>query len=65
MKSPHLILESIRQRFPFATADALALGSQPKTLEDEIDELETSDRVEAELAAMKKANKKTPDAKEA
>lgn len=46
-------------------ADALALGSQPKTLEDEINELETSDRVEAELAAMKKAGKKSSETKEA
>lgn len=46
-------------------ADALALGSQPKTLEDEINELETSDRVEAELAAMKEASKKSSDSKEA
>jgi phage shock protein A len=43
-------------------ADALSLGSQPKTLEEEIDELETSDKIEAELAAMKKASgKKTED----
>ncbi|MEM8694615.1 MAG: phage shock protein PspA [Pseudomonadota bacterium] len=46
-------------------ADALALGSQPKTLEEEIDELETSDKVEAELAAMKKASKKPTETKEA
>lgn len=46
-------------------ADALALGSQPKTLEEEIDELETSDKVEAELAAMKKASKKPSESKEA
>ena len=47
-------------------ADALALGNgQPKTLEQEIDDLEASDRVEAELAAMKKASKKPSDSKEA
>ncbi|MGP1282653.1 MAG: phage shock protein PspA [Parasphingopyxis sp.] len=46
-------------------ADALALGSQPKTLEEEINELETSDKVEAELAAMKKASKKPSESKEA
>ncbi|MBC2777682.1 phage shock protein PspA [Parasphingopyxis marina] len=48
-------------------ADALSLGSQPKTLEEEINELETSDKIEAELAAMKKAGgKKAGDpAKEA
>lgn len=42
-------------------ADALSLGSQPKTLEEEIDELETSDKIEAELAAMKKASGKKSD----
>jgi phage shock protein A len=48
-------------------ADAMSLGSQPKTLEEEINELETSDKIEAELAAMKKAGgKKASDtAKEA
>lgn len=47
-------------------ADALALGNgQPKTLEEEIDELETSDKIEAELAAMKKASGKPADEKEA
>jgi phage shock protein A len=37
-------------------ADAMSLGSQPKTLEEEIAELKASDKVEAELAAMKAAN---------
>ncbi|MEO1169258.1 MAG: phage shock protein PspA [Pseudomonadota bacterium] len=47
-------------------ADALALGNgQPKTLEEEIDELETSDKIEAELAAMKKASGKPSEEKEA
>lgn len=39
-------------------ADAAGMGSQPKSLEDEIAELETNDRVDAELAAMKKAQGK-------
>jgi len=34
-------------------ADALNLGSQPKTLEEEIAELRMSDKVDAELAALK------------
>ncbi|HEX7820722.1 MAG TPA: phage shock protein PspA [Sphingobium sp.] len=36
-------------------ADALALGAQDKTLEEEIAELQSNDGVEAELAAMKAA----------
>jgi phage shock protein A len=39
-------------------ADALGLGSQPKTLEQEIAELQSNDKVEAELAALKAAQKK-------
>ena len=34
-------------------ADAMGLGAQPKTLEEEIAELKTSDKVDAELAALK------------
>ena len=34
-------------------ADAMSLGNQPKTLEEEIAELKTSDKVDAELAALK------------
>lgn len=34
-------------------ADAMSLGSQGRTLEDEIAELESSDKVDAELAALK------------
>ena len=34
-------------------AEALGLGASPKTLEEEIAELRTSDRVDAELAALK------------
>jgi phage shock protein A len=34
-------------------ADAMAMGQQPKTLEEEIAELRTSDKVDAELAALK------------
>ena len=39
-------------------ADAAGLGNQPKTLEQEIAELQTSDKVDAELAALKAAQKK-------
>jgi phage shock protein A len=34
-------------------ADALALGAQPKTLEEEISELRNADKVDAELEALK------------
>ncbi|MCP1470023.1 phage shock protein A [Sphingobium sp. OAS761] len=34
-------------------ADAMSMGQQPKTLEEEIAELKTSDKVDAELAALK------------
>jgi phage shock protein A len=34
------------------------MGAAPKTLEEEIAELESSEKVEAELAAMKAAAKK-------
>ncbi len=36
-------------------ADAAGLGTQPKTLEQEIAELQSSDKVDAELAALKAA----------
>ncbi|MBK8631208.1 MAG: phage shock protein PspA [Sphingomonadales bacterium] len=36
-------------------ADALALGALPKTLEEEIADLQSSEKVEAELAALKAA----------
>ncbi|MDQ1230240.1 phage shock protein PspA [Sphingomonas sp. SORGH_AS_0879] len=39
-------------------AEALGLGASPKTLEEEIAELRTSDRVDAELAALKARLKK-------
>ena len=39
-------------------ADVLSLGLAPKSLEEEIAELQTSDKVDAELAAMKAAVKK-------
>lgn len=39
-------------------ADALGMGLQPKTLEEEIAELQSSEKVDAELAAMKAAAKK-------
>ncbi len=38
-------------------ADALHLGGTPKTLEEEIAELKSSEKVEADLAAMKAAKK--------
>lgn len=34
-------------------ADAMSLGQQPKTLEEEIAELKTADKVDADLAALK------------
>jgi phage shock protein A len=39
-------------------ADALHLGVEPKSLEEEIAELKSSEKVDAELAAMKAAAKK-------
>jgi phage shock protein A len=39
-------------------ADAMSLGAAPKTLEEEIAELKSNDKVEAELAAMKAAQNK-------
>lgn len=39
-------------------ADALGLGAQPKSLEEEIAELRTSEKVEAELEALRAAVKK-------
>ncbi|HMT43409.1 MAG TPA: phage shock protein PspA [Chakrabartia sp.] len=36
-------------------ADALAMGAAPKTLDEEIAELQSADKVEAELAALKAA----------
>jgi phage shock protein A len=42
-------------------ADALALGAPPKTLEEEISELRSSEKVDAELDAMKAAMKKKED----
>jgi phage shock protein A len=43
-------------------ADALALGAPPKTLEEEIAELRSSEKVDAELEAMKASlNKKKED----
>ncbi len=47
-----------RVDFAEARADALNLGTKAKTLEEEIAELESSEKVEAELAAMKAAAKK-------
>ncbi len=42
-------------------ADALSLGAPGKTLEEEIAELQASEKVDAELAAMKAARGKTSD----
>ncbi|WP_327752517.1 phage shock protein PspA [Sphingobium sp. SJ10-10] len=39
-------------------ADAVTLGQQPKTLEEEIAELRASDKVDAELAALKASMQK-------
>jgi phage shock protein A len=39
-------------------ADALSLGGAPKTLEEEIAELKSSEKVDAALAELKAANKK-------
>ena len=47
-------------------ADALALGGGPKTLDEEIAELRSSDKVDAELEALKASlAKRTNEAKEA
>jgi phage shock protein A len=39
-------------------ADAMSLGGQPKTLEQEIADLQSNDKVDAELAALKAAQSK-------
>ena len=44
--SPQVVL-------PIRTADALALGAPPKTLEEEISELRNAEKVDAELEALK------------
>ncbi len=48
-------------------AEAAGMGGRPKSLEEEIGDLETNDRVDAELAAMKKSQGAKPStaAKEA
>ncbi len=55
--------ETLERRVDMAEgrADALRLGNEPKSLEDEIAELEAGDKIEAELAAMKKASSKPAD----
>ena len=47
--------EVLERRVDFAEgrADALSLGAQPKTLEEEFAELKSAEKVEAELAALK------------
>lgn len=49
--------ETLERRVDLAEgrADALAMGAAPKTLDEEIAELQSSDKVEAELAALKAA----------
>ncbi|OYX39139.1 MAG: phage shock protein PspA, partial [Sphingomonas sp. 32-62-10] len=39
--------------FAEGRADALSLGAPPKTLEEEIAELKSSEKVDADLAALK------------
>jgi phage shock protein A len=39
-------------------ADAMGLGNQPKTLEQEIADLQSNDKVDAELEALKAAQAK-------
>lgn len=50
----------LERRVDFAEgrADAMSLGGQPKTLEEEIAELQANERVEAELEALKAAQAK-------
>ena len=50
----------LERRVDFAEgrADALNLGAAPKTLEEEISELKSSEKVDAELASMKASAKK-------
>ena len=52
--------DMLERRVDFAEgrADALHLGAAPKTLEEEISELKSSEKVDAELAAMKASAKK-------
>ena len=49
--------DMLERRVDFAEGrvDAMALGSQPKSLEDEIAELQSNERVDAELEALKAA----------
>ena len=42
-------------------ADAMGMGTQPKSLEEEIAELESNDKVEAELARLKAAQQQQKD----
>ena len=52
--------DMLERRVDFAEgrADALHLGAAPKTLEEEISELKSSEKIDAELAAMKASAKK-------
>ncbi len=47
--------EELERRVDMAEgrADAMSMGTQPRTLEDEFDDLSASDGIDAELAAMK------------
>jgi phage shock protein A len=52
--------DQLERRVDFAEgrADAMGLGGSPKTLEEEIAELQSNERVDAELAALKAAQAK-------
>jgi phage shock protein A len=56
----------LERRVDFAEgrADALGLGAPAKTLEEEIAELQASEKIEAELAAMKAARNQTTEKKD-
>ncbi len=53
--------ELLERRVDYAEgrADSMAMGAAPKTLAEEIADLQTSDKVEAELAALKAAHAAT------
>jgi phage shock protein A len=55
--------DMLERRVDFAEgrADAMSLGAQPKTLEEEIAELQANERVDAELEALKAAQAKKTD----
>ncbi len=55
--------ELLERRADFAEgrAEALSLGAQPKTLEDEIAELRNEEAVDAELATLKAARQQAAE----